>query len=62
MRGGCGWPSLHQPLNKKAGSTGAGLFFIYRLPIYLMSKGTINRATMFTTLIMGLMAGPAVSL
>jgi hypothetical protein len=28
---------------------------------YLMS-GTISNATMFTTLIMGLMAGPAVSL
>lgn len=29
---------------------------------YLASKGTISRATMLTTLIMGFIAGPAVSL
>ncbi len=29
---------------------------------YLANNGTIKRATMLTTLIMGLMAGPAVSL
>jgi len=55
------------PNKKKAGSLGNRPFLLLSAfaalrENYLMSRGTINRATMFTTLIMGLMAGPAVSL
>ena len=50
--------SLHE-LIKKAGSNSAGL--PKRLPVYFIS-GTISNATMLITLIIGLIAGPAVSL
>jgi len=60
-------PELHirrAPAHKKTGrSYPLPVVLLYRITSYIFwMSGTISNATMLTTLIMGLMAGPAVSL